>query len=494
MSTLIVPPARAAELDAASLSWPSYPLEGRQLDLLELMVTGALGAQARFHTAAETAAILERSALPDGTPWPVPVLLDVPEEVAASLSPGDELGLRDAEGVLLAAVHVSETYPAPDGLGRALAGDSLPRSGRWCVAGAVSGLRLPTHHDWAGLRVSAADSPSVAAAWVVPDVPAEPLVQAALSVVSGRLLLLAVAPSDQALDDRFHSRVRCWRLLAGQDDRLELALTPASLSPAPGRTAAWSALLAAGYHAQAVVVEGPADEALSTAVPVKSIPEPSRHLPAGDMRRRLSAGEELPDWYGPTQVRAELERFTPPRAQQGLTVMFSGLSGSGKSTVANALAVHLLESGERRITLLDGDVVRHHLSAGLGFSKKDRDINVRRIGWVAAQIASHGGMAICAPIAPYDETRRAVRAMSEAVGGFVLIHVATPLEECERRDRKGLYAKARAGLIPEFTGISDPYEVPTDAELVVDTTGREIADVLREVLDYLVAAGWLRSA
>lgn len=496
MSTLIVPAARAAELDAASLSWPSYPLEGRQLDLLELMLTGTLGAQARFHSAAETEAILDRAQLPDGTPWPVPLLLDVPEDLAATLEPGSELGLRDAEGVLLAAVHVSSTFAVPAGLARALAGESLVAAGRRCVAGSISGLRLPTHHDWTALREPVASSGPVAAAWLLSDVPAQPLVEAALSAVSGPLLLLGVAPSDQALDDRFHSRVRCWRLLAATDDRLTLALTPASLCPAPDRQAAWSALIAAGYSADSVLVDGSlVDHPVSsgTAVPARPLPPVDPQLPAAEMRRRLAMGEGLPEWYGPAQVRAELQRFTPPRSEQGLTVMFSGLSGSGKSTVANALAVHLLESGERRITLLDGDVVRHHLSAGLGFSKKDRDLNVRRIGWVAAQIASHGGMAICAPIAPYDETRRAVRAMSEAVGGFVLVHVATPLEECERRDRKGLYAKARAGLIPEFTGISDPYEVPTDAELVVDTTGREIGDVLKEVLDYLVGAGWLRA-
>lgn len=176
----------------------------------------------------------------------------------------------------------------------------------------------------------------------------------------------------------------------------------------------------------------------------------------------------------------------PPQRSQGLVVLFTGLSGSGKSTLARALVDHLLEATTRTVTSLDGDVVRRHLSAGLGFSPKDRETNIERIGWVGAQIASHGGIAICSPIAPYDATRQAVRRMAAEAGArFVLVHVATPLAECERRDRKGLYAKARAGQIPEFTGISAPYEVPADADVVVDTTGVSVAAALAPVLDVI---------
>ena len=174
-----------------------------------------------------------------------------------------------------------------------------------------------------------------------------------------------------------------------------------------------------------------------------------------------------------------------------LTVI-TGLSGSGKSTVANALVVRLLSRGEsRRVTLLDGDLVRKHLSAGLTFSRADRDINVRRIGFVAAEVSRAGGIVVCAPIAPYDATRKDVRQMAGGDSGFILVHVNTPLEECERRDRKGLYAKARAGLIPEFTGISDPYEEPTDAEVVIDTSKTGVDDAVDLVLDHLRTAGWL---
>ncbi|WP_208322252.1 adenylyl-sulfate kinase [Mumia sp. ZJ430] len=193
-------------------------------------------------------------------------------------------------------------------------------------------------------------------------------------------------------------------------------------------------------------------------------------------------------------VAALVAADQPPLDQRGLVVFFTGLSGSGKSTIARALYDRVLEEGRRTVTSLDGDVVRHHLSKGLGFSKEDRETNIARIGWVAAEIARHRGLAICSPIAPFDSTRKLVRAMVEEAGGsFALVHVATPLEECERRDRKGLYAKARAGQIPEFTGISSPYEAPDDALIAVDTTGRTVPDVLDEIVAALVAAGlWER--
>ena len=184
-----------------------------------------------------------------------------------------------------------------------------------------------------------------------------------------------------------------------------------------------------------------------------------------ELRRRLQEGLEIPDWFSFPAVVEELRKSKPPRANQGFTVFFTGLSGSGKSTIANALMTKLMEMGGRPVTLLDGDVVRKHLSSELGFSKEHRDINIRRIGYVASEITKNGGIAICAPIAPYEETRAAVREMVEAYGAFLEVHVATSLEECERRDRKGLYKLAREGKIKEFTGISDPYEEPKNPEL-----------------------------
>jgi sulfate adenylyltransferase len=210
-----------------------------------------------------------------------------------------------------------------------------------------------------------------------------------------------------------------------------------------------------------------------------------RTLSGPELRHRLQEGREIPEWFTFPEVAEELRRRYPPRHRQGFTVFFSGLSGSGKSTVANVLLVKFLEIGGRPVTLLDGDVVRKHLSSELGFSKEHRDLNIRRIGFVAAEITKNGGIAICAPIAPYDAVRKEVRRMIEPHGGFVLVHVATPLEVCEARDRKGLYAKARAGLVPEFTGISDPYEPPDDADVVLDTTDCTPEEAAQQVLLHL---------
>lgn len=189
---------------------------------------------------------------------------------------------------------------------------------------------------------------------------------------------------------------------------------------------------------------------------------------------------------GPERVRdltSATDEMAYPGGRGGVVVLLTGLSGSGKSTLARALRDHLVEEEGRTVSLLDGDVVRRHLSAGLSFSPADRETNIRRIGWVAAEIARHGGLALASPIAPFESTRQDVRRMVEGRGGrFVLVHVATPLEECERRDRKGLYARARAGEIPDFTGISSPYETPTDATLTLDTTGRDVEDLVHEIL------------
>ena len=205
------------------------------------------------------------------------------------------------------------------------------------------------------------------------------------------------------------------------------------------------------------------------------------------VRALLDDGGELPE---PVQHVVDFDR--PPPSDQGLVIFFTGLSGSGKSTLARALMDRIIEHGRRTVTSLDGDVVRRNLSAGLGFSKEDRETNIRRIGWVAAEISRHGGVAVCSPIAPFDETRQQVRSYVEQAGGaFFLVHVATPLEECERRDRKGLYARARRGEIPEFTGISSPYEEPADAAVRVDTTGRSIEDALADVENALSSAGLL---
>jgi sulfate adenylyltransferase len=236
-------------------------------------------------------------------------------------------------------------------------------------------------------------------------------------------------------------------------------------------------------------------EELDTYLPSDEIPPGARTLDISgtELRRRLAEGREIPAWFSFPEVAEELRRTHPPRAQQGFTVFLTGLSGAGKSTIASVLLVKFMETGGRPVTLLDGDIVRKNLSSELNFSKEHRDINIRRIGFVAAEITKNGGIAICAPIAPYDSVRKEVRGMVEPGGGFVLVHVATSIEVCEERDRKGLYAKARAGQLTGMTGIDDPYEVPTDADLVIDASEVPIDDAVHAVLHHLTETGWVES-
>lgn len=266
-----------------------------------------------------------------------------------------------------------------------------------------------------------------------------------------------------------------------------LVLVGSGRGPLPPE-AAWRAVLAFADGADVVPVAvprlpGPTGEDPLAAEVVR------RYAPAGHWRVLPPAAPEAVTL--PEPVRRELARAVPAPARRGVTVFFTGLSGSGKSTLAQALTSRLREDGRRTVTLLDGDEVRRLLSHGLGFSRADRDLNIRRIGFVATEVTRHGGMAVCAPIAPFAAVRAQVRAAVEEVGDLVLVHVATPLAECERRDRKGLYARARQGEIPDFTGISSPYEPPEDADLVVDTSGRPVADCLDDVWGLLAGRGYL---
>jgi sulfate adenylyltransferase len=210
-----------------------------------------------------------------------------------------------------------------------------------------------------------------------------------------------------------------------------------------------------------------------------------------ELRRRLRLDLEIPAWFSFPEVIEVLRERHPPLSRQGFTLFFTGLSGSGKSTIARAVMTKLMESGGRRVTLLDGDIVRKHLSSELGFSKEHRNLNIERIGYVASEITKNGGIAICAPIAPYTMSRREVREMIEPLGGFIEIHVSTPIEVCEARDRKGLYAKARAGVLKEFTGVSDPYEDPENPEMRIDTSSISIDQAAQQVLLRLESLGYL---
>ncbi|MEV4289205.1 adenylyl-sulfate kinase [Nonomuraea bangladeshensis] len=349
--------------------------------------------------------------------------------LSAEVSPGDEVTLLDPEGLPLATLTVTEQEA--DGL----------------VAGPVKGLGAPEHGPFARLRRTPAQ---------------------VREELGGRPALAVTMRGP--LDDLSEIVATAKEL-----DALIMLLPLAYGEGGP-------AVVRAALRAKEQLPPG----TLVVSVPLAPRAEPEIDL---ELRERVAAAYGAVEHFpGPDPVT-----IPGPPHRRGLVVFFTGLSGSGKSTIARGLRDELLELGGRALTYLDGDVVRHLLSKGLTFSKADRDLNIRRIGFVAAEVARHGGLAICAPIAPYAATRAEVRAMVEAVGAdFLLVHVATPLEECERRDRKGLYAKARAGLIPEFTGISDPYEEPDDAELVIDTTHLSIEAAVSRVLETLRSGGWVR--
>ncbi len=219
--------------------------------------------------------------------------------------------------------------------------------------------------------------------------------------------------------------------------------------------------------------------------------EDYKTLSGTELRQFLDKGEGIPDWFTFRAVSRELERSNPPLAKRGLTIFFTGLSGSGKSTLANGLLIKLLEEGSRPVTLLDGDIVRTHLSSELGFSREHRSINITRIGYVASEITKNGGIAICAPIAPYKKDRNYNRELISQVGGYLEVYVNTPLEKCEERDTKGLYALARKGKIKEFTGISDPYEEPKNAEIVISSSKTSPEELVDQIYDAISERGYI---
>jgi sulfate adenylyltransferase len=486
-------------LPAGVDTWPVLAADADLLADLELLLGGArldLGGQLR--------------PLPDGR-----VALRIQPDVADQVAATGHVVLADPEGTPLTVLAVDEppaapvaqparpaaaTQKAPDtgratdpsthvqpgedgAAGHAPAGTDDGRSGGGWVAGGgvgewvgtLTALRTPAFGPFRGLQRGAAEvAAEVEGRRVAGVVCDRPLlggdIERIRAVGADRVLLIARTAGRQAGGLPPESLVRAVLAAGGALGNATVVAAPLRrLDPARDTEAA--ARLAAAY--------GVTD------------PLELDDAPWQDALARLDGADPLPDEIAPAGVRAELRRWRPPKSQRGLVVFFTGLSGSGKSTLARALVDALLEDGRRTLTVLDGDVVRRELSRGLGFSQADRDLNVRRIGWVAAEVARHGGLAVCAPIAPYAATRAVVRAEAEAVGGFFLVHVATPLAVCEQRDHKGLYAKARAGLIPQFTGITDPYEEPDDAEFVVDTSTEPLQAALDRLLAALRRDGWI---
>ena len=415
------------------------------------------------------------------------------------------------------------------------------------VGGSVQGLQAVSHYDYRLLRHSPSELRAEFAklGWtrVVAFQTRNPMHRAhqeltlrAAKDVEASLLIHPVVGMTKPGDVDHYTRVRCYQALLNRypHKTAKLSLLPLAMRMGGPREAVWHAIIRKNYGCTHLIVGrdhagpgsdssgnpfyGPYDaqellrtheaelgvtmvpfkmmvyvEATDSYTPIDEVSDGTKtlNISGTELRERLSTGKDIPEWFTFPDVAEELRRSHPPRHKQGFTVFFTGLSGSGKSTIANVLLVKFLELGGRPVTLLDGDLVRKHLSKELGFSKEHRDINIRRSGDVASDITKNSGIAICAPITPYDAVRKDVKSMIKPVGGYILVHVATPIEVCEKRDRKGLYAKARAGIIKEFTGISDPYEEPIDADMVIDTTKLTAEEAAQQIILHLEKEGYV---
>jgi sulfate adenylyltransferase len=546
--------AQKLKIEAGNL--PSWDLTARQVCDLELLMNGGFHPLKGFQSEADYNGVVENMRTADGHLWPMPITLDVSEKFAEGVVPGQDIALRDMEGVILAILSVTDKW-VPNKANEAakvFGADDLAHpavnylhnvAGPVYLGGPITGIQQPVHYDFKSRR----DTPNELRAFfrkmgwrkIVAFQTRNPLHRAhqeltfrAAREAQANLMIHPVVGMTKPGDVDHFTRVRCYEAVLGQypQSTTTMSLLNLAMRMAGPREAVWHGLIrknhgcthfivgrdhagpgknSAGqdfygpYDAQVLFKEHEAEIGVTMVdfkhmvyVQEKAQYYPANEVPEGgtvldisgtELRRRLREGIDIPEWFSFPEVVTELRRTSPARSKQGFTVFFTGLSGSGKSTIANALMVKLMEMGGRPVTLLDGDVVRKHLSSELGFSKEHRDLNIKRIGYVASEITKNGGIAICAPIAPYTATRRAVREMVESFGAFIEVHVATSIDECERRDRKGLYKLAREGKIKEFTGISDPYEAPTHAELVVDTENVDVDHCAHQVILKLESMG-----
>jgi len=555
---LLVDATQAEQLKDQSRDWASWDLTPRQLCDLELLVNGGFSPLKGFLNRADYESVCDKMRLADGTLWPMPITLDVTEDVAKGLEPGEKLALRDLEGYRLAVLEVEDVWqPDLDAEAQKVFGTDneehpavayLKQSTNpYYVGGKVLGIQPPKHYDFVESRHTPAQVRQQFASlgWrkVVAFQTRNPMHRAhqeltfrAAAELEANLLIHPVVGMTKPGDVDHYTRVRCYQALMGHypKNTATMSLLPLAMRMGGPREAVWHAIIRKNHGCTHFIVGrdhagpgsdssgepfyGPYDaqellakhqeelgiemvpfklmvylEEKDAYVPIDEVPEgvKPKNISGTELRTRLAEGRDIPSWFSFPEVVQELRASHPPRGKQGFTVFFTGLSGSGKSTIANVLLVKLLELGGRPVTLLDGDIVRKNLSSELGFSREHRDINIRRIGFVASEITKNGGIALCAPIAPYDSIRKENRKLIAQGGGYILVHVATSLEECEKRDTKGLYAKARAGIIKEFTGISDPYEVPDDAELNIDTAGITPEECAQQIILHLEKEGYI---
>lgn len=423
----------------------------------------------------------------------------------------------------------------------------LEQTNPWYIGGHIEAVHFPDYHDFLSMRLTPSELRTNFSrfGWrnVVAFQTRNPMHRAhyeltlrAAKEIEANLLLHPVVGMTKPGDIDHYTRVRCYQALLKHypKNTAMLSLLPLAMRLGGPREALWHAIIRKNHGCTHLIVGrdhagpgndskgepfyGPYDaqdllkkheeeigvkmvpfklmvyvEDKDSYYPVDEVPEGKKtvNISGTELRKRLAEGSEIPRWFTFPEVAEELRKTHPPRYRQGFTVFFTGLSGAGKSTIAKALLARFLAEGGRPVTLLDGDIVRKNLSSELGFSKEHRDLNIKRIGFVASEITKNCGIAICAPIAPYDSVRKEVRSMISPLGGFILVHISTPLEVCEERDRKGLYAKARAGIIKEFTGISDPYEAPDDADLDIDTIDMTPGESVQQIVLHLEREGYI---
>jgi sulfate adenylyltransferase len=534
---------------------PSIQISERSLCDLELLASGAFSPLDRFVGELDHQKILDEMRLGGGHLFPIPVTL--PVNAATELRLDRDIALRSSKNDLLAILTVEEIYKWNVAeLARRVFNTEDPKHplvaemqgwGKLNISGRLQVLQLPRYYDFQDLRLTPADVREKLEGMGRRNVVAfqtrnplhrahEELTKRAMAQVDGVLLLHPVVGLTKPGDVNHFTRVRTYKVLSERyyaEERILLALLPLAMRMAGPREALWHALIRRNYGANHLIVGrdhaspgtdstdrpfyGPYDaqqlvEQFSEELGVKVLPfrelvyspEADRYEEASAVangitlsgtqirEEYLNQGQELPEWFTRSEVAQILKEAYPPRHRQGVCVWFTGLSGAGKSTTAEILTELLMEQG-RQVTLLDGDVVRTNLSQGLGFSKEDRDTNIRRIGFVAAELVRHGGVAICAAVSPYRATRNEVRNMV-GTDRFVEVFVDTPLETCEARDTKGIYAKARRGEIENFTGIDDPYEAALDPEMILDTVSQTAEENSRLILSYLCEQGFVQTA
>ena len=557
---LYAPFDQAGKLKIEAADLVSWDLSHRQLCDLEMLMNGGFYPLTGFLGEDDYNSVVETMRLKSGHLWPMPITLDVSQEFADGLKPGQKVALRDLEGVILATIEVTDIYKpnkskeaemvfGADDIAHPAVNYLHNNAGPVYLGGKVQGIEAPTHYDFRARR----DSPNELRSYfrklgwrrVVAFQTRNPLHRAhqeltfrAAKEAQANLLIHPIVGMTKPGDIDHFTRVRCYEAVLDQYPSATTAMSLLNLAMrmAGPREAVWHGLIrknhgcthfivgrdhagpgknSAGedfygpYDAQELFREHQEEMGIEMVdfkhmvyVQERAQYEPADEVEDGvtvlnisgtELRRRLQEGLDIPEWFSFPAVVNELRKSKPPRSDQGFTVFFTGFSGSGKSTIANALMVKLMEMGGRPVTLLDGDIVRKNLSSELGFSKEHRDLNIRRIGYVASEITKNRGIAICAPIAPYATTRAAVREDIEQYGAFIEVHVATSIEECERRDRKGLYKLAREGKIKEFTGISDPYDVPENPEISLETENVSVDNCAHQVLLKLESMGLIRA-